>query len=77
MDEHVDGFDLTFNVRPRVGLYFQGGANWERWTTDNCEVAAQLPEILLACAARADRCQRGRLDARRSSAVSRRRSAHR
>ena len=47
MDEHVDGFDLTFNVRPRVGVYFQGGANWERWTTDNCEVAEQLPEILL------------------------------
>jgi hypothetical protein len=47
MDEHVDGVDLTFNVRPRIGLYFQGGANWERWTTDNCEVAAKLPEILL------------------------------
>ena len=43
---HVTGFDLTFNMRPRAGLLFQGGPNWERRTLDNCEVAAKLPEIL-------------------------------
>jgi hypothetical protein len=44
---HVNGFDLTFNVRPRTGLLFQGGPNWERRTLDNCEVVAKLPERLL------------------------------
>jgi hypothetical protein len=46
MINRVDGFDFTFNVRPRTGLFFQGGPNWERRTRDNCEVAARLPEIL-------------------------------
>lgn len=46
MINHVNGFDLTFNVRPRQGLLFQGGPNWERRTIDMCEVVAKLPEIL-------------------------------
>jgi Carboxypeptidase regulatory-like domain len=44
---HVNGFDLTFNLRPRQGLLFQGGPNWERRTIDTCEVTAKLPETLL------------------------------
>jgi hypothetical protein len=46
--EHVSGFDLTFNARPGQGIFFQGGMNWQKRTTDNCEVVAQVPELLLA-----------------------------
>jgi hypothetical protein len=46
MINHVNGFDFTFNVRPRQGLLFQGGPNWERRTIDNCDVVAKLPETL-------------------------------
>jgi hypothetical protein len=41
---HVNGFDLTFSLRPRQGLVFQGGPDFQRTSTDNCEVLAALPE---------------------------------
>jgi hypothetical protein len=44
--EHWDGFDLILNMRPRGGVSLQGGLSGGRTTVDNCEVAAQLPEIL-------------------------------
>jgi len=45
--EHWNGVDVTINARPRPGLLFQGGTSTERRTTDNCEVAAKLPETMI------------------------------
>jgi hypothetical protein len=45
---HVNGFDLTFNVRPRTGVLLQGGSNFQRTSTDDCEIAAALPEVAVA-----------------------------
>ena len=47
---HVNGFDLSINARPRPGVLLQGGGNFQRRTTDNCEIVAKLPEILLQAA---------------------------
>jgi hypothetical protein len=44
---HWNGFDVTFNARLREGVTLQGGTSTGRFSTDNCEIAAQLPEILL------------------------------
>jgi hypothetical protein len=44
--EHWNGFDLIMTARPRTGLSVQGGLSTGRTTIDNCDVAAQLPEIL-------------------------------
>jgi hypothetical protein len=43
---HWNGFDVTFNARAISGLTLQGGTSTGRTSTDNCEVAAKLPEIL-------------------------------
>jgi len=45
--EHWDGFDISVTARPRNGLLVQGGTSTGRGTTDNCEVADKVPEILL------------------------------
>jgi hypothetical protein len=45
--EHWNGVDVTINARPRSGILLQGGASTERRTTDNCEVAARLPETMI------------------------------
>src|SRR2546423_1042969 len=42
---HWNGFDLTFNARAISGLTLQGGTSTGRTSTDNCEVAAKLPEM--------------------------------
>jgi hypothetical protein len=46
--EHWNGVDVTINARPRPGVLLQGGTSTERRTTDNCDVAAKLPEIGIA-----------------------------
>jgi len=46
--EHWNGVDATINARPGRGVLLQGGRSTERRTTDNCELAAQLPEIGIA-----------------------------
>jgi Carboxypeptidase regulatory-like domain len=43
---HWNGFDVTFNARALSGVTLQGGTSSGRTSTDNCEVAAKLPEIL-------------------------------
>jgi hypothetical protein len=44
--EHWDGFDLILSARPRAGVSVQGGLSSGRTMSDNCAVAARLPEIL-------------------------------
>ena len=44
---HWNGFDVTMNARLRPGMTLQGGTSSGRTSSDNCEVARQLPEILL------------------------------
>jgi len=44
--EHWDGFDLILTARPQGGVSLQGGLSSGRTTIDNCEVTAQLPEML-------------------------------
>jgi len=44
--EHWNGVDATVNSRPRGGVLIQGGVSTGRTTTDNCEVAKQIPESL-------------------------------
>jgi hypothetical protein len=39
-----NGVDLSVNARLRSDLTLQGGTNWGRTTSDNCEIKAQLPE---------------------------------
>jgi hypothetical protein len=41
-----NGMDLTINARLQ-GVTFQGGASTGRDSTNNCEIVAKLPEILL------------------------------
>jgi hypothetical protein len=46
--EHWNGVDVTINARPRQGVLLQGGTSTERRTTDNCDLAAKLPETGIA-----------------------------
>ena len=45
--DHWNGVDVTVNARPRRGMLLQGGLSTGRRSTDNCEVAAKVPGILL------------------------------
>ncbi len=45
---HWNGFDVTMNARLRTGMTLQGGTSTGRTSSDNCEIAKQLPEILLS-----------------------------
>jgi hypothetical protein len=45
--EHWNGVDLTMNARLNGGLLFSGGVSTGKRTTDNCEIVAKLPEMLL------------------------------
>jgi hypothetical protein len=44
--QHFDGFDVTFNVRLRQALTFQGGTSTGRTISDDCEVRAKLPSLV-------------------------------
>jgi hypothetical protein len=44
--EHWNGFDISVNGRLANGLRFQAGTGTGRTVTDNCEIIAQLPEML-------------------------------
>jgi hypothetical protein len=44
--EHWNGFDISVNGRLANGLRFQAGTGTGRTTADNCEIIAQLPEML-------------------------------
>jgi hypothetical protein len=43
---HWNGFDLSVDARLRNGLFFQGGVSSGKTTFDNCEIVAQVPEVL-------------------------------
>lgn len=45
--DHFNGVDLLMNARLQNGLTIQGGLSTGKETTDNCEVVAKLPEMLL------------------------------
>jgi hypothetical protein len=45
--EHWNGVDLAINARPGGGLLLSGGVSTGKRTTDNCEIVAALPEMLL------------------------------
>jgi hypothetical protein len=38
-----NGFDVTFNARPRAGVLLQGGASTERRSTNNCALVSTFP----------------------------------
>ena len=40
-----NGVDVTVSARLRRDLTIQGGSNWGRTTSDNCEIRAKVPEI--------------------------------
>ena len=44
--EHWNGVDVTANARLQNGLMVQGGVSTGRTGTDNCEVAAKVPEVM-------------------------------
>jgi carboxypeptidase family protein len=50
--EYWHGVDLTLNARIGDGMMLQGGLSTGRAVTDNCEVAAKVPETLFATANR-------------------------
>jgi hypothetical protein len=45
--EHWNGIDVTINARPRAGMLLQGGVSTGRTSTDNCQIAAVVPEVNL------------------------------
>jgi hypothetical protein len=44
--EHFNGVDITLNVRTQGGLTFQGGTSTGQSVADNCDVRANLPELV-------------------------------
>jgi hypothetical protein len=46
--EHWNGFDLAMQLRAIGGATFSGGVSTGKRTTDNCEIVAKLPEMLLS-----------------------------
>ena len=49
--EHWNGFELALNARLHNGLTLQGAVGSAKQIEDNCEVVAQLPEMLNVAAA--------------------------
>ncbi len=49
--EHFNGFDVTLNARPSGSMLLQGGVSTGRTSTDNCEIAAKVPEVLFGMTA--------------------------
>jgi hypothetical protein len=45
--EHWNGVDLSVSARLQNGVTLQGGISTGKRVTDNCEVVAKLPELLL------------------------------
>jgi hypothetical protein len=45
--DHWNGVDVTISARPRAGMLLQGGLSTGRRSVDNCEVAENIPGILL------------------------------
>jgi carboxypeptidase family protein len=46
--QHWNGVDVTVDARLRGGLFLQGGVSTGRTLDDNCEIVAQVPELLAA-----------------------------
>ena len=44
--EHWNGYEFSVTARPRSGLTLQGAVGAARQIEDNCEIVAQLPEML-------------------------------
>ncbi|MEQ1574339.1 MAG: carboxypeptidase regulatory-like domain-containing protein [Vicinamibacterales bacterium] len=49
--EHWDGVDIGAQARLPNGLMIQGGTSTGKTTTDNCEIVAKLPEMLVGAGA--------------------------
>jgi hypothetical protein len=49
--DHWNGFDISVNARLQNGLVLQGGVGSGKQVEDNCEIVAQLPEMLNLSAA--------------------------
>jgi hypothetical protein len=49
--ERFNGIDVTVNARPTDALLLQGGVSTGRTSTDNCDVAARVPEVLFGMTA--------------------------
>src|SRR4029078_11890134 len=45
--EHWNGVDLSAQARMTNGLLVSGGLSTGKTTTDNCDIVAKLPEMLL------------------------------
>src|SRR4029077_7166979 len=45
--EHWNGVDVSVSARPRNGMFLFGGFNVGKTMTDNCQVAAKVPESLV------------------------------
>jgi hypothetical protein len=43
---HWNGVDVSIDARLRNGLFLYGGVSTGKTTFDNCEIAAQVPEVL-------------------------------
>jgi hypothetical protein len=43
---HWNGVDVSLDARLRNGLFMQGGVSTGKTSFDNCEIAAQVPEVL-------------------------------
>ena len=43
---HWNGVDVSLDARLRNGLFMQGGVSTGKTSFDNCEIAAQVPEML-------------------------------
>jgi hypothetical protein len=48
MYQYWHGVDVNVNARMQNGLVVQGGTSTGRGVRDNCEIVAQVPEVLLA-----------------------------
>ena len=46
--EYWQGVDFTLNARPSNGMMLQGGLSTGRTVADNCEIVAQVPEMLVS-----------------------------
>ena len=46
MSEHFDGVNVSVNARMQTGLVVQGGMGTGRQVTDDCDLVAEMPELL-------------------------------
>ena len=52
-----NGFDVTFNARPRAGVLLQGGASTQRRSTNNCDLVTAFPGAAIEAGPWVDRSE--------------------